>query len=206
MTPQAFMPEIPREAAEKPRKAPSPPLWQPGLDNADATLGDVLASMPKDPPDAIPWSVKILENPRSPLALAGAIDLFGHDCIHVLLGRGIESQDEAFVIGFTMGASKRLRTWQELIFRWCSAHLYRGVYRFSALDHAVYDLGVAAGRWMNGKPLHEIDWGARLHRQLGDLRRELGLRLEVLHGFYELERSLFPDTAASRGLPTRFRH
>ena len=62
--------------------------WNPGLKNDAVRLGDVYDGMPKDPASAVPWYVRMLENPASPLALPGAIDLFGHDCLHALLGRG----------------------------------------------------------------------------------------------------------------------
>ena len=63
--------------------------WNPGLKNDAVRLGDVYDGMPKDPASAVPWYVRMLENPASPLALPGAIDLFGHDCLHALLGRGL---------------------------------------------------------------------------------------------------------------------
>lgn len=45
----------------------------------------------------------LLENPDSPLPFAGKIDLYRHDCLHLLLERGLSVEDEAFVVGFTMG-------------------------------------------------------------------------------------------------------
>jgi hypothetical protein len=85
----------------------SPRDWDPGLDNDGLTLCSVYDGMPKDGADAVPWYVRLLENPRSPVALPGAIDLFGHDCLHIVLGRGLLAQDEAFVIGYTMGSAPR---------------------------------------------------------------------------------------------------
>jgi hypothetical protein len=175
--------------------------WNPGLDNADRTLEEVLRTMPKDPPESVPWYVKLLENPASPVALAGAVSLFAHDCIHVLLGRGLHSQDEAFVIGFTMGASGRLTPWQEVVFRWCTKHLYRGVYRFSPQDQAVFDLAVSAGRWAGAVPLHEVDFQPRLAQPLGVLRRELRIPIHTLYQLYETERVIWPGSPASLRLP-----
>jgi hypothetical protein len=108
-----------------------PLSWCPGLDNAAHSLASVYHSMPKDAPGAIPWYVRLLENPKSPFALAGAIDLFGHDCIHAVLGRGLLPQDEAFVIGFTMGRAGACPRWHASLFRWCAEHLYAKPYRFS---------------------------------------------------------------------------
>jgi hypothetical protein len=83
----------------------NPLAWNPGLDNAYRSLGSIYQSMPGDVASAIPWYVRLLEHPSSPLALGGAVDLRGHDCVHILLGRGLLQQDEAFVLGFTMGRS-----------------------------------------------------------------------------------------------------
>ena len=57
-------------------------------------------------PSSIHWFVWLIENPKSPISLTGAIDLYNHDIIHILLGRGMDVKDEALVIGFTMGNSE----------------------------------------------------------------------------------------------------
>jgi hypothetical protein len=175
--------------------------WRPGLANDHQTLGEVLATLPGDPASSVPWYVRMLENPKSPVAFGGAIDLFGHDCIHVLLGRGTDQQDEAFVIGFTMGASGELTRWQELAFRWCTANLYRGVYRFSAEDQEVFDLAVSVGRSSGCRPLHTVDYRPLLHMPLGQVRPLLGIRVDMLCMAYECEYRLWPHRPTSQRLP-----
>lgn len=56
-------------------------------------------------------SVWMVENPESPFALAGAIDLYDHDCVHCVLDRGLLLPDEAFVIGYTMGNDSTFSKW-----------------------------------------------------------------------------------------------
>lgn len=175
--------------------------WNPGLRNDAALLGDVYDSMPKDPASAVPWYVRMLENPASPLALPGAIDLFGHDCLHALLGRGLMSQDEAFVIGFTMGANPACTRAQARLFAWCAQHLYRPPFRFDAIDCGVYHLAFAAARAMGCRPLDAVDYRAWLDRPLGELRAALGIRPEQLARWYRREAFLWPDTEVSRRLP-----
>ena len=88
--------------------------WSPGLENDHLTLREVLATLPAAPPAAIPWVVRLFENPQGWLRMHGAADLATHDRIHVVLGRGLLAQDEAFVIGFTMVTTKavsRLERW-----------------------------------------------------------------------------------------------
>ncbi|HEY6564311.1 MAG TPA: hypothetical protein VIY86_07420, partial [Pirellulaceae bacterium] len=87
--------------------------WYPGLDNGTLTLGAVLDTLPGFTADQVPPLVRAFENPTSPIALTGACSLEQHDAIHVLLGRGLVDQDEAFTIGFTAGTSKSDLTEEE---------------------------------------------------------------------------------------------
>jgi hypothetical protein len=164
--------------------------WAPGLANADQTLAAVYAGMPRDPASTVAWYVKLLENPKSPLALPGAVDLFGHDCIHILLGRGLSSRDEAFVLGFTMGSSPSLRAWQTALFRCCARRLYRNPYRFSELDDRVYLFARDAARRIGCRPLPGFDYRQAFERPLGELRGALRLDASRLRALYaeELER------------------
>ena len=66
----------------------------------------------------IHWFVWLLENPSSPISLTGAVDLYNHDIIHILLNRGMEVKDEAMVIGFTMGNSKSTSSWVRWLFEY----------------------------------------------------------------------------------------
>ena len=69
----------------------------------------------KDKSD-IPWLVWLMENPKSPLHLHGASNLNDHDYVHVLLNKGQANNDEAFVIGFTMGNDDRTKPWEVNLF------------------------------------------------------------------------------------------
>lgn len=175
--------------------------WSPGLDNDDLTLREVLATLPAAPPTAIPWIVRLFENPHGWLRLHGAVDLAHHDRIHVVLGRGLLGQDEAFVIGFTMGSTKRLSALEQAFFKFVAAHVYPQPYRISRTTLAAYDLGVEAGREIGVRNLHHAVGDDLLDRPLGDVRRALGIDTERLRDFYARERAALPGTAASERLP-----
>jgi hypothetical protein len=66
----------------------------------------------------VPWQIWLFENPDSAIALPGAITLFNHDCLHVLLDRCFSNNDEAFIIGFTMGNDKQTQWFHCL--RYCT--------------------------------------------------------------------------------------
>ena len=193
-------------ATAGPRPSGGAPLpawrrWCPGLDNDALTLREVLATLPAAPPTAIPWIVRLFENPAGWLHLHGAVDLAHHDRIHVLLGRGLLGQDEAFVIGFTMGSTKRLSRLEQWFFKLVAASLYPVPYRIPWPTLAAYDLGVEAGRAMGVQNVHLAVGDDRLDRPLGDIRRELGIDPERLKDFFARERAALPGTAASARLP-----
>lgn len=175
--------------------------WQPSLDHEHAVLADVYRSMPRNPATDVPFVVRLLENPKSPLALPGAVDLFGHDCIHALLGRGLLPQDEAFVLGFTMGTERTLRPWHVDLFLLCAEQVYRGPYRFTQLDAEVFAFAVSAGKASGAAPLAQVDFRSHFHRDVGSLRREVGIDPAMLRGLYAAEASRWPGTDASLRLP-----
>jgi hypothetical protein len=177
--------------------------WSPGLDNDDLTLREVLATLPAAPPTAIPWIVRLFENPHGWLRLHGAVDLAHHDRIHVLLGRGLLGQDEAFVIGFTMGCTKRLSRLEQAFFKIVAAHVYPEPYRIPQPTLAAYDLGVEAGQALGVRNLHLAIGDDLLDKPLGEVRRALGIDTPRLRDFYACERAALPGTAASQRLPGR---
>ena len=179
--------------------------WFPGLDNDHLTLREVLATLPAAPPEDIPWIVRLFENPRGWLRLHGAVDLANHDRIHVLLGRGLVDQDEAFVIGFTMGCTKAVSRLEGAFFKYLASHVYPDPYRIPWRILAAYDLGLEAGREMGVRNLHLVLRDDMLDRRLGDLRREVGIDTERLRDFYARERAALPDTPASRRLDAALR-
>jgi hypothetical protein len=177
--------------------------WNPGLSNGDESLRKVHGEMPRDAADGVPWVVRALENPTSPIALPGAVDLFAHDCIHVLLGRGLLAQDEAFVLGFTMGSARGLRNWHVALFKRCAGLLYREPFRFSQLDAEVFAFAVQAARQSGALPLADVVFPSVFEHPLHQVRARLGLKVDALSAIYADERRRWPDAAASRRLPAR---
>ena len=174
--------------------------WNPGLDNGDHQLGDVLGSMPSVDADAIPWQIKFLENPSSKFALPGAITLARHDAIHVLLGRGLRAQDEAFVIGFTMGATKVLRGWQEAFFAFATKYFYPKPYNFTDDDINALKLGFGAGAASKAVRLERFPFEDHHDKTVDEVRKIVGISLPELHAYYRKEALLTADSKESRRL------
>lgn len=175
--------------------------WFPGLDNDARTLRAVLADMPAAPATAIPWIVRLFENDKGWLRLHGAVDLRTHDMIHVLLGRGLLDQDEAFVIGFTMGSTRSVSRLERWVFKRAVSALYPEPYRISQKMLAAYDLGLEAGESMGVRNLHRAIGEGMLDRPLGETRRGLGIDTRLLREYFARERAALPGTLASQRLP-----
>lgn len=179
--------------------------WSPGLDTDDLTISEVLATMPAAEAEEVPEIIRKYENPESPDALPGAIALNRHDCIHVLLGRGLHVQDEAFVIGATMGAASEISGEVVDFFIEVSTTQYPKHWRFQPEHIASYRLGVGyAIDNMPSKDLHLIPledepWQSKTVREA---RRDLGIVKEELRAYFRKAELLVPGTKATRRLDT----
>jgi hypothetical protein len=179
--------------------------WNPGF-SEEITLQAAYDAMPGDEPAAIPWYVRLLENPASPVAWPGAVDLFGHDCIHIVLGRGMLSQDEAFVVGYTMGASGKLGRRRRAMFTVLARSLYRGPYRFCAADQVVFGLAADFAAQSGARPVHDAAWHDMLDWPVGQVRAFLKIDVSRLVDVYQQERALCPRAKATMRLPRRDGH
>ena len=166
--------------------------WQEWLPSFDETkpLKEIYETLPGLAPEDINFWVKLLENPRSPLALPGAIDLFGHDCMHIVLGRGLLNQDEAFVIGYSMGNAENYKKFYGNFWKWAARYLYPKPYRISKLEQIAFDLGLNFGKENQVKNIHRYDFSANRTRSIGSIRQELGISFERLKVYFEQEISL----------------
>jgi hypothetical protein len=118
-----------------------------------------------------------LENPASPVALPGNIDLFGHDCIHLLLKKGFTSASEAYVVGFTMGNDLRTTNLHFTFFKFASLFLYPPKYRLTIAEISILEKGFKKGRGTPIKNLNQIDLEQWSDKTLGELRKEIELEI-----------------------------
>lgn len=154
--------------------------------------------------DEVPLIIQWVENPRFDLPgidlFHGATDIEKHDYIHILLGRGIQSKDEAFVLGFTMGSTNRVTTAEERLYTFFAKHLYPRNYRFTDEETHVYKDAVKLGYVSDCQPLSEIDYTPYLDWKLGDIRRALGIEEDLLRAYYAIEKRRYPDSFDSQRL------
>lgn len=148
----------------------------------------------------IPFIVWFLENPDSPLRFPGQISLYNHDILHILLGRGISSQDEAFVIGFTMGNDVKVSQVHVVMFKFFAKFLYPDSYKFSALDMRAFDLGFIYGRKIKIKQINEINFEQYQNDTVDSLRKLFCIKATEIQLLRQFESWLIPDSQTSREL------
>ena len=148
----------------------------------------------------IPLIIKLVENPKYDIGLfAGYVDLFAHDCIHILLSRGLLLKDDAFVIGYTMGSTKKMRRWRRNLFYFCSKYLYPEGYKFTEEERFVFLMGIMAGSTCK-TDLSVVNFNKFKNKQIRTIRKELEIDKDLLKNCYEIEKRLFPDSKESQRL------
>ena len=139
-------------------------------------LSEILAEMEefKLNEEDVPRIIKFVENPKYKTSkiFSGAVDLFTHDCIHVLLGRGLLAKDE---------------------------YLYPEGYKFGEEERYVFYSGVMGGSHCK-TDLTEVDFTKFLQQNIMEVREELGIDSELLKCYYCAEKKLFPNSKESQRL------
>lgn len=170
------------------------------------TLHDAFVSMQEIgfEQEDIPLIVQLVENPKFDLPgidiFNGATGLECHDYIHLILGRGLLPKDEAFVLGFTMGSTNRVRNLEEALYGLFSRFLYPKEYRFDNDDFQVYKDAVRLGYVSDCTPLDSIKWHELQDLSLREAREKLGVEVDLLKAYYQIEAKRYPQSLESQRL------
>lgn len=149
---------------------------------AHITLGSVYQQINLDGQSDIPLIIRLLENPASPIALPGKITLHNHDCLHIILGVGVSSTDEAFIIGFTMGNDDQTKLWHVRLFKFFSRFVYPLKYRFTLQELDIFDLGFEYGKRQIYRNLNQIRFDSLYSKEIKEIRKILGIdRQDYIH-------------------------
>jgi hypothetical protein len=148
----------------------------------------------------VPFFIRLFENPSSPFCefgfMPGCVDLFTHDCIHITLGRGILPKDEAFVIGYTMGSTRKLGWLREKVFLFIARWLYPEGYKFYNDEQEIFRIALMAGRKCK-YDLTRVDFKKMLNHKVSYIRRRLGVDSRLLNTCYLIEKRAYPDSVES---------
>jgi hypothetical protein len=181
--------------------------WFVPISRGDITLreADALLDAVRMAPEEVPFLVRLVENPKLDLPLLdvfhGATDLPTHDYLHIVLGRGLLAKDEAFVIGFTMGATDNVGRGEEFLYGIFAKYLYPKQYRFSDDDLRVFKDAVRLG-YISDCDTHlcRTDFERFLDTPLAAIRDALGIETELLRAYYAIEKRRYPDSRESARL------
>ena len=166
--------------------------WHIPLSAGQLTLRQGLASLAAvgARQQEIPLLIRLMENPKYSLPgvtlFHGAVDLKAHDRIHILLGRGLLTEDEAFTIGFTMGSTKRVSRTEEWLFGLIARRLYPVPYRFDDNAARIFRDAVHLGGISGCRPLDRIEFDPFLDTPLQEIRAAIGLETELLAAYYRM--------------------
>jgi hypothetical protein len=180
--------------------------WHIPISNKDITLRQALKDLEKvqAEQDEIPLMVQLVENPKFRFPgfeiFHGAVDLQQHDCIHILLGRGLASIDEAFTIGFTMGTTNKVSTTEERLYGFISQYFYPSVYQFSDDDLEVFKNAVRLGYISSCRALDTVKFGQYLDNSVQSIRETLFLEVDLILAYYRIEQNRYPNSSACKRL------
>jgi hypothetical protein len=186
-------------------QAPSWKEFHNPLNRGDLTLGEALGGLKPFafPQDKIPMFVRLIENPEWDWLpfydfFPGGTTLATHDALHMLLGRGLLEHDEAFVIGFTMGASGEMSEWKTRLFALVSGTLYPEAYRFGESALEIFADAVRMASDSGCAPLHTQSYETMCDRPISELRAMLGIPEGKLAEYFRNEAIRFPRDIASQ--------
>lgn len=146
----------------------------------DKKLDNAYQEMNGDAPSKIPFLVWLLENPASPLPFPGKIDLYRHDCLHLLLERGFSLEDEAFVVGFTMGNDPYTKWFHITLFKLISSRFYPRKFRFNKTHLLMFDFGFVYGSQVITKELNTFDFHIYENQTISKIRQDLGIDIYAI--------------------------
>ena len=183
--------------------------WHIPFQRDQITLADAKSSLNQvgAEDDEIPLIVQLIENPKFVIPgldlFHGAVELHHHDLIHLILGRGLLTMDEAFTIGFTMGSTKKVTTTEEKLYAWISSNFYPENYKFDEQAISVFKDAVHLGAISNVQPLDSVNFESYMDKSLKDVRQLIGLESQLILTYYQIEQQRYPDSIASQRLLER---
>lgn len=174
--------------------------WAPDARMDTMTMLEARNTLPGISEAALPKLLVKYEDPTSAHALVGSVKLDHHDIIHILLRRGLLDQDEAFVLGFTMGTATNIDiSGPASRFKEILAKEYGEPYRIPLLKLPAFDLGIQCARESQCRDIFAIPLTdpQYLNMSVSDLRAYCGISDQLLSHFYMLERVMIPHSLES---------
>lgn len=180
--------------------------WHIPLARADITLQVALDSLTESRVDqqAEPLMLKLAGDPNLNLPALeifhNKLDLRQHDCIHILLGRGLLDMDEVFTAGFTMGSVMKVKDSEQSAYAYIAKYIYPAVYKFTDQELALFKDAIRLSYISNCSPLDQFNFGDWLDHPVGTIRDAVGIEEELFSAYYAVEQRKYPQSYASQRL------
>lgn len=181
--------------------------WYLPLHQDSMTLMSALASVPPlSNKSELPLMLRLQRDPDlsflGQLVFHSGVDEHQHNCIHILLGRGLLPMDQAFVLGFTLGSSRKGSTPEHRLHAEVGRHFYKHVPLFSESEGAVFKEGIKLAYLSFCAPLDSFDFQPWHNQSLREIRKAIGLEQDLLLAYFAVEKHRYPHSlAAQRLLP-----
>jgi len=179
--------------------------WHVPFHQDTQTLREVLATIPGAYEQAgLPLMLRLQRDPD--LSFLGqqvfkaGLDRNQNDCIHILLGRGMHGLDQAFVLGFTIGCSKKGSVPEHKLNGELGRHFFRQRPVFDEAEAAVFKEAIKLAYMSFCAPLENFNFATWLDNSLSELRLAAGLESELLLAYYAIEKYRYPFMPASQRL------
>lgn len=177
--------------------------WHVPLHLESMTLEAALASVPTETVE-VPLMLRLQRDPDlsflGQLVFREGLDQYQHNCIHILLGRGLMPMDQAFVLGFTIASSKKGSLPEHKLNAEIGRHFYRNVPLFGETESAVFKEGIKLAYMSFCAPLEEFDFRPWSDRSLRELREAIGVETDLLLAYFAVEKYRYPHSPASQRL------
>lgn len=179
--------------------------WHIPLHQGELSLREALASIPPHgKSEKVSLMLRLQHDPDlsflGQLVFRAGMDQQQHDCIHIMLGRGFLSLDQAFVLGFTIGCSKKVSVPEHKLNGDLGRHFYRNVSFLNESEAAVFKEGVRLAYISCCSPLENFDFMPWHDQNLRDLRGAAGVETELLQAYYAVEKHRYPHATDSQRL------
>lgn len=152
----------------------------------------------------IPLMIELADNAELNTAnqrlFAGNLDLRQHDCIHILLGRGLLLADEMFTIGFTLASHYKASMREAHFYAYFARKIFSAINHLSDAELSIFRDGVRLGYISGCVALDKFDYEPWLDESLNKLRDAIGIESELLLAYYAVEQSRNPLSLASQRL------
>ena len=108
--------------------------------------------------------------------------------------------DQAFVLGFTLGSSKKGSLPEHKLRAEVGRHFNKSAPLFSEAENAVFKDGIKLSYLSFCAPLEGFDFTPWHDQTLRELRQAVGLEPELVLAYYAVERHRYPHALASQRL------